>query len=497
MRKYFKLIYASIIILTGSLSAIACGDDDPEPDVLPAPKLVSTTPANGTEGLESGNIDVAFVYDMRIICDLSQADNIIAQGCTVANVRFDGNSLLLTAICPSEGGNVSITVPNGFVMNARHVGAASATLTFSVKATKIPQPDDHFTSETAAQAVSKMAPGWNLGNTLDTYGAWIGNNQSFDKYETGWGQPLTDAHLMKALKKKGFNGVRVPVTWMQHMDANGKVDEGWMKRVQEIVDYVLTADMYCILNVHHDTGAHDEAWVRASSSAYADNHERYAYLWKQIAERFKNYNERLLFEGYNEMLDDSFTWNQPRNSNDLQYTNRFAQDFVDAVRSTGGNNRYRNLVVTTYSAAHGDRVLSGLVMPTDPCGSQDHLAVEVHSYDPWDWVNTYNMRWTNACTKVLNDMFSDLNRLIIQKGYPVIVGEYGTNGNNEKTINGSSTAAQKAEAGRQAGDMNRLCRKYGAASFYWMGLIEGKDRSEATFRWTMEQVADSIVNVYK
>ena len=107
------------------------------------------------------------------------------------------------------------------------------------------------------------------------------------------------------------------------------------------------------------------------------------------------------------------------------------------------------------------------------------------------------MKWTSACTAELESMFSDLNTTFIQNGYPVIVGEYGSNGDGEKTINGSSTSAQKAEAGRQGADMSRLARKYNAAAFYWMGLIEGKDRSEATFKWTMEQVADSIVNVYK
>ena len=107
------------------------------------------------------------------------------------------------------------------------------------------------------------------------------------------------------------------------------------------------------------------------------------------------------------------------------------------------------------------------------------------------------MTWTKECHQALVDMFGRLQNYIISKGWPVIVGEYGSNGDGEKTINASSTAAQKAEAGRQAADMSRLCRQYGAACFYWMGIIEGADRAERTFHWSMEQVADSIVKVYK
>ena len=205
----------------------------------------------------------------------------------------------------------------------------------------------------------------------------------------------------------------------------------------------------------------------------------------------------LLFEGYNEMLDDNNQWNEPKSLSDLQYINRYAQSFVNSVRATGGKNLSRNLVVNTYAAAHGRSVLTWLVVTTDPRGDQRHLAVQVHSYNPWNWVITYHKKWTDACRRDLEAMFANLNTYVISKGYPVIIGEYATNGEGEMTINASSTVEEKAEAGHHAADMNRLCRKYGAASFYWMSLIDGKDRSEATFKWTMEQVADSIINVYK
>ena len=487
--------YSIICGLLLSLCAISCGGDDSsiteEPQL--APKVVSTTPVNGATGVETGTVNISVTYDQTVTLVSSLLRQISISGGSVSDPTVSGKTLSLTANCPNYRTTVTIRLPQGLVANAQGTPAEALELTFTTKEAETGDNDP----ETAAQAVLNMAPGWNLGNTLDSNGEWMGYHQSPDKYETGWGQPVTDAHLMTACRDKGFKGIRVPVTWYQHMDANGNVDEDWMNRVQEVVDYVINTGMYCILNVHHDTGAHDASWIRANDRVYTLNHERYEYLWKQIAERFKNYGKRLLFEGYNEMLDNTHNWNQPRNLNDLQYVNSFAQSFVNAVRATGGNNLTRNLVVNTYASAHGTNVLSGFVVPTDPCGDQSHLAVEIHSYDPWNWVNTYNMTWTAACTRELQNMFADLNTYFISRGYPVIVGEYGTNGADEKTINASSTPAQKAEAGRQAGDMNRLCKQYGAASFYWMGLIDGQDRSEATFKWTMEQVADSIVNVYK
>ena len=351
--------------------------------------------------------------------------------------------------------------------------------------------------ETASEAVQKMAAGWNLGNSLDAFSSDIEPGSPIEKYETAWGQPATEDFLMKQLAAKGFTAIRVPTTWWQHMDKDGLVDSLWMNRVQQVVDDVINNGMYCLLNVHHDTGAAVETWIKADSTIYEATHERFKLLWTQIANHFKHYGQELLFEGYNEMLTGSnptAEWSEPKNLNNLQYVNKYAQDFVDAVRATGGNNLYRNLVVNTYSGSHTPNTLGQMVIPTDPCGSQNHIAVQVHSYDPWDWVNTYDMKWTSQCTEEVTRLFADLDKHFISKGYPVILGEYGSNGVGEKTINKNCTDEQKSEAGRQAADIARLCKKYHAASFYWMGVVDGDDRKEASFKWSMEQVADSIVS---
>jgi len=496
MKKILFCLFAFIV----ELGCCSCGDDN-ESDVtkVPAPQVVSTTPAEGTTDVAAGIVSVTVSYDQNIVFLTANTGLLQIGGGNITSALAQGKNLNITANCPDEGTRVSITIPKGAVKNTQGTEAEAFTLTFTTKTTPQPDPDVPDGFETAAQAVLNMTPGWNLGNTLESHGQWIVDYsaRTTADFETAWGQPVTDAHLMAAVKEKGFRGMRIPVTWYQHMDESGKVDAAWMNRVQEVVDYAINAGLYCILNVHHDTGAHDDAWVRASSSSYSQSHERFEYLWQQIAERFADYDEHLLFEGYNEMLDNNFQWNEPRLLSDLQCVNSFAQSFVNAVRATGGKNLHRNLVVSTYAGAHGNNVLAGLTVPSDPCGNQNHLAVEVHSYDPWDWVNRYNMTWTAECRREIENMFADLNNHFIANGYPVIVGEYGSNGADEKTINKDSTPAQKAEAGRQAADMNRLCLRYGAASFYWMLLIDGQDRSEATFKWSMEQVADSIVKVYR
>lgn len=362
------------------------------------------------------------------------------------------------------------------------------------------KPDVEKPAETAKDAVKNMIAGWNLGNTLDAFSTNVAPGSPTDQYETSWGQPVAEEFLMKKMAEKGFTAIRVPVTWWQHMDAEGQVDSVWMARVETVVNYVLDNGMYCIINVHHDTGAAVKAWIKADSLNYEANHEKYKKLWTQIATHFKDYNERLLFEGYNEMLTGSnpnAEWSEPKDLKNLEYINKYAQDFVDAVRATGGKNTYRNLIVNTYSGSHTPNTLSRLVVPTDPNGTKDHLAVEVHTYDPWDWVNTENMKWTARCTEEVTRLFDDVDKAFISKGYPVIIGEYGSNGVNEKTINGFSTDEQKQEAGRQAADITRLCKKYGAAAFYWMGIVDRTDRKEATFKFSMEQVADSIVAASK
>ena len=216
-----------------------------------------------------------------------------------------------------------------------------------------------YVEESAAQAVKNMGIGTNFGNCTDVVAMWMNmNSNSVTDFEKAWGQEPTTKPMVDFLKKNGFNSVRIPVTWFQHMKADGTVDKAWMNRIQEIVDYVIDNGMYCILNVHHDTGADSDDvkhWIKADEANYKENKEKFESLWTQIATRFKNYDQHLLFEGYNEMLDADNTWNAPKSASSYNGLNGYAQSFVNAVRATGGNNETRNLsipmlqlMVTTY-----------------------------------------------------------------------------------------------------------------------------------------------------
>ena len=373
--------------------------------------------------------------------------------------------------------------------------------------------------ETATEAVKNMAVGWNLGNTLDSNSGDV-NNMWIEKwssrtpkdYETAWGQPVTKPELMKMMKEAGFNAIRVPVTWYPHMEAkfqlNGtvwnkenddigtKIQPTWMKRVHEVVDYVISQGMYCILNVHHDTGAANTVWLVASEEVYAKQKERFEAVWRQIAEEFKDYDEHLLFEGYNEMLDPYQSWCFASFGTSSKYNasvatsaynaiNSYAQSFVSAVRSTGGNNSQRNLIVSTYGACSGSGTwnshlqdpLKSMTLPSDQ--TANHLIFEIHTY--LDIKNISNTK------KEVNQMISDAKQYLAAKGAPVIFGEWGTstdNGYDNYRANMLSFAQYFVEQ----------AKANGMGTFYWMGLSDGEHRSVPEFNQT--DLKDAIIKGY-
>ena len=349
-----------------------------------------------------------------------------------------------------------------------------------------------YVEETAQNATTSMGLGTNFGNCMDAVANWLNmNNNSVTEFEKAWGQEPTTKAMVDFLKKKGFNAIRVPVTWFQHMKEDGTVDEAWMNRVQEIVDYIMDNNMYCILNVHHDTGKDDAnttPWIKADLDNYNANKEKFESLWTQIATRFQNYNQRLVFEGYNEMLDADNSWNAPKNANGYKGLNGYAQSFVNAVRATGGNNETRNLIVNTYAAATGEDVLNNLVIPTDK--NEGHIAVEVHTYAPWDWFA--KGKWDASCSQEIKNMFTNLNNKFISKGIPCIIGEYGTNGSTSVSKNSSNS--EKQAAADQAADIIKQAKAYGVATFYWMSIFEGTDRTVP--QWTLPNVVEAMQKAY-
>ena len=337
--------------------------------------------------------------------------------------------------------------------------------------------------ENAKDAVKFMGVGWNLGNTLDAAN-WEGkdgwNFASTEAHETFWGQPVTKPELIKMMADAGFKTIRVPVTWFQEMDKDGKVNAAWMKRVHEVVDYVIDNGMYCILNVHHDTGDKSTHWLVATVDNYNKTKERYENLWKQIANEFKDYDEHLLFEAYNEMLDAKNTWNEPADKTDgYNAINNYAKSFVTTVRATGGNNKQRNLIVNTYSASSMPNAMKQLALPEE----SDHIIFQIHSYPNWQ-------SKSNAKTEIDN-LISNIKSNLLDRA-PVIIGEYATFTTWPSNIDYYNTDREVALYAMDY--LIRLTKTYGIGTCYWMGLSDGSYRTLPAFH--QPDLAQTLIKAY-
>lgn len=394
---------------------------------------------------------------------------------------------------------------------------------------KTPEPEPEPVIEelskeflSAEKTATAMGAGWNLGNTLDAHSGdttnmWIEGwgPSGISDYERAWGQVPPTTELFRMLRKAGFRSVRIPVTWYPHMSTDFNVevidgqpvwkpslnpvgytvDPAWMAEVKRVVDCVLEADMYCILNIHHDTGTANTHWLVASIDSYAQNSERYRSLWKQIAETFKGYDGRLLFESFNEMTDSADSWCYASYNTPLHYDaaiaasayaaiNAYAQDFVDVVRATGGNNANRNLIVNTYAAASGDGTwnvhlsepLTEMALPKD--NVQGHIFFQVHYYPEFASFNDGK--------KSVDYFLSNLQKCLASKGAPVIIGEWGVGGNSKVNYDSNRTSYLNF-----AEYFVEKAKSYGMATFFWMGISDGADRAVPKF--TQEDLKDAII----
>ncbi len=291
---------------------------------------------------------------------------------------------------------------------------------------EIAYPTDDNIGETAQQAVKNIFVGWNIGNSLEV-----------PEGETAWGNPAVTKALIDGVKAAGFNAIRIPCAWNSHLVSDAEpftIEAAWMSRVHEVVDYAYKNGMYVIVNTHWDGG-----WLELHANA--DDCEavvkKEKAIWTQIAKEFADYGQRLIFAGNNEVrnkVGDNENWGMP-SEGERTALEAYNQAFVDAVRTTGGKNMQRNLVVQSW-CCNPWRALDALTMPTDP--SDSHLMVEVHFYDPMDFTHTdkklqswgYRKGYYTADNDNQEDyvdhLFGLLKEKFVDKGYPVILGEYGT-----------------------------------------------------------------------
>ncbi len=295
-----------------------------------------------------------------------------------------------------------------------------------------------FSEVSVKETVKNMSCGWNLGNTLDATG---GKGLTS---ETSWQQPRVTKEMIHGLKVSEIKTIRIPISWSRHMDkTNYTVDQEWMLRVKEIVDWAIDEGLYVIINTHHDNWSSPNKMPACSgyypnSKNFAESERYLANLWTQIGLAFNNgYDEHLIFETMNEprIAGTNHEWwfdsNAAECKDAANCLNMLNQVVVNAIRATGGNNQKRFISVPGLQASPDSALNPAFAMPTDD--EPGKLILSVHMYTPYNFaMESPGITSYKSAQKLdIYNYFKNLNTKFITKGYPVIVGEMGaTNKNN-------------------------------------------------------------------
>lgn len=417
----------------------------------------------------NGSSDMTYVTEVCVQANSSYDDRsatiTITCGTESANVNVvqsTAEGLIINEVTPSktvsaDGGIVtvklqatgeySISLPNGVAINdsrsltqsevvlnvASNITSQEKTLdvVFTLKAdnsisatvTLTQLPNEGLIGKTATQIASMMYNGINIGNTLEAIGG-----------ETAWGADKINRQYIKAMKNAGFNALRVPVSWSENMDANNVISQQWLDRVYEVVGYAIDEGMFVMINDHWDNGWLDDHYTEGYRQDLAD---KLYTMWVQVAQKMANYDQHLLMAGFNEPPIEKEAH--------LATLMQYQQVFVDAVRSTGGLNEDRILVLSGPSTDSEKTVNWAFDVPQDP--SADRLMVEVHFYSPYQFVmmeedadwsptfwfwgepnhkegSTHNSTWGEE--DYVHDNFAAMYNKFGVRGIPAIVGEYGS-----------------------------------------------------------------------
>ena len=343
------------------------------------------------------------------------------------------------------------------------------------------KPDDpDEPASTSLAFVKGMGVGWNLGNTLDT--------KNSDK--TYWGNPETTRELIDAVKAKGFKTLRVPITWQFNMSMTAPdytIQSTYLDRVEEIVNYGLRNDMYVIVNIHHD-----EDIISPTYAKYDQSEAILKSIWTQVATRFKEYDNKLIFENFNEMrvVGSAQEWNGGTEEN-RDCINKFHAAIVKAVRAVGGKNTDRYLMVAPYAASTAPVAIDALVLPKD-----DHLIVAVHSYSPYNFAMNANGTASWGTSQEKRELDAEMDKIynkFIARNIAVVMGEWGS-------INKNNVDARIAHASYYVS----ACRRRGICPVWWDNGIARKANGKvadtyglinrSTYRWEHDSLASAIVD---
>ena len=442
-KRNFKIEYKMkkavlfLAVLSLSFSALSCGGDDSGSggggtSTGTAPKVTSTTPANGATGIEVGEIVVTLTIDQAFTVSGTIAEKVTSSGATISNVAKSGNNLSFKATCNEYNKTVAITLAAGAIKSIGGIENAAYSFSYTTKEQQqTPTYDNDATALT-----KKLGWGWNLGNHFDTSSGEDGKHPEWGY----WDKATPTAQLYTRLKEAGASTVRIGVTWGNYQNTtNWEIESAYMAEVKQNVDWAEAAGLNVIINMHHD-----EYWLdiktAALNSTVNDNIKtRIAATWKQIATTFKDKGDFLFFETFNEIQDGNWGWGANLTDGGKQYNvlNEWNQTAVDAIRETGGNNATRWIGVPAYASSPSFALENSFKLPSD---AANHIMVSVHFYDP----NTFTLtpednggksEWghTAASGKYQDgsneehvvDVFSKLQAKYIANNIPVYIGEYG------------------------------------------------------------------------
>ena len=323
------------------------------------------------------------------------------------------------------------------------------------------------------QITEAMGLGWNLGNQLEASSGGLPS-------ETCWGNPEITKELIVTVKAQGFKTVRIPVSYLD-MIGDGpdyKIDTDWLDRVQEVVDYVVNNDMFAIVNMHGD-GYYtvDHSWLLCAEDddKQTEIKDKYGKVWTQIADRFKDYDQHLIFESMNEEFNNDYGKPDEKAYDNI---NAYNQIFVDSVRATGSNNEKRWLLLpgwnTNIDYTAGDDY--NFKIPTDKGCKADgkRIMISVHYYDPFNFTidenKTAKTQWGKYAVKnydnwgqedYVDSQMALLNEKFVSQGYPVVIGEFGAQDKTEKFADYNEFRRYWSEY------LIKAAKKNGVVCVYW------------------------------
>ena len=336
----------------------------------------------------------------------------------------------------------------------------------------------------AMEFLKAMGVGWNLGNTFDATGKNLRGDKEMD-LETYWCGVRTNEKMFDALKAAGYGCVRIPVSWGDHVSGEGfLISSRWLDRVQEVVGWALDRGFYVILNIHHD-----EYEFYPSSEKYESSSRYISSVWTQLAERFRDYDEHLIFESMNEprLIGTSYEWTFNKTIPDCvdaaETLNRLNQLFVDTVRASGGNNAARYLMVPGYDAAPDGALNDYFKLPED--SADNRIIVSVHAYTPYPFAlqdggtREFNLNYQSQLQEIVSFMNLLYGRYIVN-GIPVVIGEFGARDKGNLKSRVDFTAFYTAAASAR----NIPCIWWDNGAFKGNGELFGiLDRRAGTFRY--------------